>query len=104
MGLNELALEVIEINTSKGWNCLKPEEWDDTYKVPAILGLIHSEVSEALEAFRVGDKDNFIEELADVVIRVIDCTGGLGMDIDSAIRAKLEKNKTRTYRHGGKRV
>lgn len=102
--LNEMAKEVIAINTANGWNVLKPEQWEDTYKVPAILALIHSEASEALEGFRHNDKANFIEEMADIVIRVLDCTGGLGMDLDGAIQAKLEKNKTRGIRHGGKRV
>ena len=102
--MNTLAAEIIEINTANGWNCTKPEEWADTYKVPAILALVHTEVSEATEAFRHNDKENFIEELADVIIRVLDCAGGLGMDIDAAVRAKLEKNKTRGFRHGGKRV
>ena len=44
------------------------------------------------------------EELADIVIRVLDCSSGLGIDIDAAIAAKLEKNKTRSLRHGGKKV
>ena len=52
MNLNKLATEIIEINTANGWNCTKPEQWEDTYKVPAILALIHTEVSEAVEAFR----------------------------------------------------
>lgn len=104
MSMNELAKEIIAINTANGWNCTKPEQWEDTYKVPAILALVHTEISEAVEAFRHNDKENFIEEMADVVIRVLDCTGGLGLDIDAAIRAKLEKNKTRGFRHGGKRV
>lgn len=104
MSLNSLAVEIIEINIANGWNVLKPEQWEDTYKVPAILALIHSETSEALEAFRKGDKANFSEELADTLIRVLDCAGGLGIDIDSAVAAKLAKNKTRGFRHGGKRV
>jgi NTP pyrophosphatase (non-canonical NTP hydrolase) len=102
--LGEMAQEIIAINTANGWNCLKPEQWKDTYKVPAILALIHSEASEALEAFRKDDKENFIEELADVVIRVLDCAGGLGVDLDKAIAAKLEKNRHRGFKHGGKRV
>lgn len=102
--LNKLAVEIIDINKANGWNCVKPEQWDDEYKIPAILALVHTEVSEAVEGFRNNDKENFIEELADVIIRVLDCSGGLGMDIDSALKAKLEKNKTRGYRHGGKRV
>jgi NTP pyrophosphatase (non-canonical NTP hydrolase) len=74
------------------------------YKIPAILALITSEASEALEAFRVGDKENFAEELADVVIRCLDCAAGLGIDMDDTLNRKLEKNRHRGYRHGGKKV
>lgn len=99
-----LGREIIEINTANGWNVLKPEQWSDTYKVPAVLALIHSEASEALEAFRKNDPMNFAEELADVLIRVLDCAQGLGIDIDAEVGRKLEKNRSRSYRHGGKRV
>jgi len=102
--LAELAAEIRQINTSNGWNVLQAEEWDDEYKVPGILALIHSEVSEALEGFRARDQENFVEEMADIVIRVLDCVGGLPQDFDSVVRAKLEKNRKRGYRHGGKRV
>ncbi|KKK83645.1 hypothetical protein LCGC14_2791300, partial [marine sediment metagenome] len=79
-------------------------QWELCYKVPAILALIHSEVSEALEAFRKNDAENFLEEMADVLIRVLDCAGGLTDDFDTIVRAKLETNRQRGYRHGGKRV
>ena len=102
--LNELANEIVEINRANGWNVTKPEDWEnETYKIPALIALIQSEVSEALEGFRQNDKENFREELADTLIRVLDCAGGLGLDMDEAVRAKLEKNKTRGFRHGGKR-
>lgn len=101
---NELAKEIVCINTANGWNVLKESEWHDEYKVPAILALITSETSEALEAFRKNDKVNFAEECADQIIRILDMTAGLNIDIDAAIREKLEKNKTRGFRHGGKRV
>lgn len=104
MSMNELAKEINNINRANGWKVLEPEQWADTYKIPGILALIHSEVSEALEAFRHDDKANFEEELADTLIRVLDCAGGLGLDIDAAVRAKMEKNKGRGHRHGGKRV
>ena len=74
------------------------------YKIPAILALVTSEVSEALEAFRTRDRDNFEEELADVVIRVLDLAGGLGIDLDKALQDKLLKNRQRSYRHGNKVV
>lgn len=102
--LNNLGLQINEINRANGWAVVKPDEWENPYKVPAMLALITSETSEALEAFRKNDHDNFAEECADQIIRILDMTAGLGIDIDAAVRAKLEKNKTRGYRHGGKRV
>ena len=102
--LNELAAEINEVNAANGWKVVKPEEWGQEYKIPGITALIHSEVSEALEAFRKDDRENFAEELADVLIRTLDCAGGLGIDIDKVVLDKLEKNRNRGYRHGGKRV
>lgn len=104
--LDYLGAEINEINAANGWEVMKPNEWEggNKYKVPAALGLVHSEVSEALEAYRKGDRKNFIEEMADTVIRCLDVTHGLGMDIGEAIFAKLEKNRHRGYRHGGKRI
>lgn len=104
MTLQELAVEIRDINRANGWNTTKTEEWSDTYKVPAILALIHSEASEALEAFRKDDGENFVEEMADVLIRVLDCVGAFTDDFDEVVRAKLEKNRQRGFRHGGKRV
>lgn len=96
--------QIRAINAANGWNLMQAADWVDPYKFPAILALIHSEASEALEAFRKDDVDHALEELADVVIRVLDCTGGLTTDFDAIVQAKLEKNRQRGYRHGGKRV
>jgi NTP pyrophosphatase (non-canonical NTP hydrolase) len=67
-----------------------------------MLALIHSEVSEALEADRKGDVENFKEELADVCIRIFDLCGLKGIDLEKAITKKMDYNKSRTYKHGGK--
>lgn len=88
--LNELAREINEINRANGWNVLTPDAWDDPHHIPTVLALIHSEVSEALEGFRAGDRENVAEELADVLIRVLDVAGGLQIDLDTEVRMKLE--------------
>ena len=103
--LKSLGEEIAEINKANGWKCLTPDEWNpdiNPYKIPAVLMLITSEISEALEAFRKRDRENFEEELADTFIRLLDCTQGLGIDIESVILDKMKKNRNRGYKHGGK--
>jgi NTP pyrophosphatase (non-canonical NTP hydrolase) len=43
-------------------------------------------------------------ELADVVIRVFDICGYYGINLEAAIKEKMEYNKTRPYKHGGKKL
>ena len=80
--------------------------WEDSREIPELLCLIHSEVSEALEAYRrqipEGQKGCLSEELADVIIRIFDLCGRHKIDIAEAVRAKHEFNKLRSYRHGNK--
>jgi len=76
--------------------------WETSRPIPEILCLIHSEVSEALEAYRNGDGANFREELADIAIRLFDAAEAYGVDLDAEIRKKHAYNLTRPYRHGGK--
>lgn len=102
--LNELAREIGRVNAENGWDVPRPEDWDDDLRIPTFLALIHSEVSEALEGFREGDRVNVTEELADVLIRTLDLAAGLGIDIDAAVEAKIEVNRKRSHKHGGKRI
>jgi len=82
---------------SKGW-------WDEPKPdVPTVLCLIHSEVSEALEAYRKKDDDNFREELADIAIRLLDACEAWDINLMEEILKKHRKNTNRSYRHGGKR-
>lgn len=76
----------------------------DVRKLCTHMALIHSEVSEALEAVRHRDRPNFDEELADTVIRVLSVAYGLGTDLDAVVAEKLAKNRTRGLHHGGKAV
>lgn len=50
--------------------------------------------------FAVDDVNNFREELADVIITALSASGYLGIDIDKAVRAKMEINRGREWRHG----
>lgn len=103
--LNKLAREILEINAANGWNVATLDWWPGkTRHLCTLLALIHSEVSEATEAVRNKDRANFEEELADVLIRVLDLSGGLGIDMDAAVAAKLDVNRKRGYKHGGKAV
>lgn len=104
--LGSLAAEIGAINQANGWRTYtKPDlAWEAQYYVPAVLALVHSEVSEALEDFRHDRRDHFEEEVADTIIRLLDLSDLLGIDIDVAVSEKMERNRTRGYRHGGKRV
>lgn len=102
--LADLGAAIIAVNRDNGWDVATPASWDEKYKIPSVLALIHSEVSEALEAYRNHDKELFVEELADVAIRLFDLTHGLGISLAPAILDKVEKNRGRGFRHGGKKV
>lgn len=79
--------------------------------------LIVSEISEALEEFRDGkglteiyydDKNQYVPpkpegipvEIADAVIRILDWCEHNEIDLEHALRLKMDFNKTRPYRHG----
>jgi len=83
--------------TSKGYPKIDP-----TKNVGELLMLITSEVAEAMEGHRKRLMDDKIPtrtmlevELADVVIRCFDMSGGLGLDIAGAIADKLLFNASR---------
>jgi NTP pyrophosphatase (non-canonical NTP hydrolase) len=84
----------------------------ETGATPTKIALIHSEVSEALEAWRkrnpvskkIAPHSEFAEELADAVIRIMDLARASNLDLGLAIIEKIRFNKTREYQHGGKLI
>jgi NTP pyrophosphatase (non-canonical NTP hydrolase) len=122
--LNKLRDEVHQNAKEHGW-------WEDERSFGEIIALCHSELSEALEEYRNGKTETYYSckdvgchypnsehckpcqrakpegipvELADCIIRILDYCGKEGIDIEEAIRIKHEYNKTRPYKHGGKKI
>lgn len=72
----------------------------DVNAISTRLMLIVGEVAEAQEGLRRNDRENFKEELADVVIRIADLCGGLDINLGEEIEKKMKKNIDRPYKHG----
>jgi NTP pyrophosphatase (non-canonical NTP hydrolase) len=118
--LQEMQAEVSKQNNAHGWR-------DDHRSFGDGIALLHSEVSEALEAYRdwntydmtntVGNKralrdpetlamvpkpEGVGSEFADILIRLLDECDRQHIDLEAEYERKMRYNELRPYRHGGK--
>lgn len=93
MSLNEWARYCHGVASDNGW-------WDEERNEGELLALVHSEVSEALECLRDGERAGFRVELVDVIIRVLDILGHEGADVEHIMITKCGFNQRRVRRHG----
>lgn len=131
-GLRRWFEPVRELCESKGWRRHRPGEAPrEGHEFAAYVALLHSEASEALEAYRdkvwsetceapsvIGFQVHHKQcsgkphahakpvgvgpELADVFIRLIDMCDMWGIDLDTEVERVMAYGWTRPYQHGGK--
>lgn len=110
-GLNQASTIIHGYNKAKGF-------WDKERNVGELLMLVTSELGEAMEAHRRGQfadwndfevngtpfvysiKDTFEDEITDAIIRLLDLSAGLEIDLEKHINAKVKYNETRPTLHG----
>jgi NTP pyrophosphatase (non-canonical NTP hydrolase) len=108
MKLNDIVNEVHTLAVDKGW--YETERTALEYHM-----LVVSEVAEATEAVRSGEMAFWLDdatskpegeavELADAFIRIADYFGYKGWDMEEIVRTKIAFNRTRSHRHGGKKL
>jgi len=106
--LDDIAEEVNRISNSKGWD-FDPSNIES---ISSKIALMHSELSEALEALRHGnppsdhiqDYSGLEEEFADVIIRILHVSHKLNLRLGQAIYAKIKFNEGREFKHGNKSI
>ena len=117
MDINDFAKLVHGLACDNGWH----DEKDDEKFFQIACNNLHNEVSELHEAWRNGALDDLCdkadgmraiglrpltcreEELADIVIRVLDNMQRFGLDPAEVLQITHQYNCSRPYRHGGKK-
>ena len=92
VGLNEKMLDVRALADGKGFSSEPERIWE-------MLALIHTEVSEATDAYKKGEPMEHIgEELTDAIIRILHLMSALNLDAEQLFQEKMKKNWERPYK------
>ena len=114
--ITDTAQAAHRVNVANGWwgdrNDIATQSREaEAIVILSALGLVTSEVAEAMEAVRKHDpsmwsdtktKDTLARELGGAVVRIMDLAAWLGIDLGAAVVEEIEANATRGYKHGGK--
>lgn len=102
-GLDALSAVLHETAIEKGF-------WDGEYNYDKLgnkLALVHSEVTEVLEAIRKSKgSEEVVEEMADIIIRLLDIYAAMrnandvSHSLDEILDKKINVNKERPKLHG----
>jgi NTP pyrophosphatase (non-canonical NTP hydrolase) len=102
-GLDALSAILHETAKEKGF-------WEGQYSYDKIgnkIALVHSEVTEVLEAIRKNQgSEKIVEEMADIIIRLLDVYAAMRNEnqishsLDEVLENKINKNKDRPRLHG----
>lgn len=92
-GLNQKMQEVRALADGKGFSSNPERIWE-------MLALIHTEVSEATDAYKKGEPMEHIgEELTDAIIRILHLMSALDLDAERLFQEKMKKNWDRPFKY-----
>ncbi|MBC7263989.1 MAG: hypothetical protein H5T64_06475 [Chloroflexi bacterium] len=93
-GLNVKMRQVRELTDAKGFSSDPSRIWE-------MLALIHSEISEATDAYKKGEPTEKVgEELIDAIIRILHLLSALDLDAEALFQHKMEVNWSRPQKYG----
>ncbi|OGO40563.1 MAG: hypothetical protein A2Z03_03470 [Chloroflexi bacterium RBG_16_56_8] len=93
IGLNQKMQAVRALADGKGFSSNPERIWE-------MLALIHTEVSEATDAYKKGEPVEHVgEELTDAIIRILHLMSALDLDAESLFEEKMKKNWERPYKY-----
>jgi NTP pyrophosphatase (non-canonical NTP hydrolase) len=92
-GLNRKMAEVRALTEAKGFSSDPERIWE-------MLALIHTEVSEATDAYKKGETlDHVGKELIDAIIRILHLLSALDLDAEALFNAKMTENWKRPTKY-----